>query len=763
MRPVRLLVALVLLVLSASSGAHAAQVASVFGGRIACAIRQDVQYCEGGLGTRVESFDGVPLDVNVTLPPPDQTGPFPLIVDLHGWGLAKAGGPQVARAKAGYVVVSYTARGFGQSCGSAASRTPDPTLADPDVCAKRGWIRLADARYEAHDTQHLAGLLADEGLVIPDRVGVTGLSYGGGQSLILGALHDRVMQPDGTLVAWKSPHGLAMSIAAAAPLIPWSDLAQALTPNGRPLDYVTDGSYGQRAGVQKQSWEDLLYAAGEQNYYAPAGADPDADLPAWHARIGQGEPYDGDPLLEHALDELTSHHSAYYIDNSVPPAPLFIYNSFVDDLFPGDEAVRFWRKTVARHTGAEIAVHLEAGLGHPRASLADVGSIVRVNQRVEDFFARHLKGAPVASPPAFEAYTQSCNGSPVLGPFTGDSWDALRHGEVRFTADGTQTVTATGASVDVAKQLDPVNGPPCRTQPANDDPGAATWRLPAVSGAGYTLMGAPTIIASTLAPHGSFAQIVGRLWDVAPDGTQTLVTHGIYRPQTQVHEYQVFQLHPNGWFFAAGHIPKLELVGQSPPYGREAGGSYWISIAGIELRLPVIEAPDGGAVLATAAPVERLDFDVPDVGSPECGSAPATGCEVARQGQLVWKKKHLQWTWKKKLGGGQGAERAIGNPGEATAYRLCLWGEGSQPAASLRIPAGACEGTTTKGSCWTSGKGKLGLVYRDPAGTSDGVRSAMMGADVLRIIARPTATPVRRARAQLLVGGFGCFELSRRR
>ena len=76
----------------------------------------------------------------------------------------------------------------------------------------------------------------------------------------------------------------------------------------------------------------------------------------------------------------------------------------------------------------------------------------------------------------------------------------------------------------------------------------------------------------------------------------------------------------------------------------------------------------------------------------------------------------------------------------------------TQPAASLRIPAGACEGTTRKGSCWTSGKGKQGLVYRDPAGTSDGVRSVTMGADVLKIVAKPTATPVRRARAQLLVG-----------
>src|SRR5262249_22959544 len=254
---VRRLLPLVLLMLS--SPAPAAQVAAVFGGRVPCLERDGVQFCQGGMGARVESFDGVPLDADVTLPPADQTGPFPVIVDLHGWGLAKTDAPFVTRAQAGFVVISYTARGFGQSCGLPASRVSDPTLRDPDACVKRGWIRLADARYEGHDTQHLAALLADEGLVIPDRVGVTGASYGGGQSMILAALRDRVMMPDGTFVPWTSPGGRPMAIAAAAPLIPWSDLAQALTPNGRMLDYRVDNPYGLRAGVQKKSWEDTLY------------------------------------------------------------------------------------------------------------------------------------------------------------------------------------------------------------------------------------------------------------------------------------------------------------------------------------------------------------------------------------------------------------------------------------------------------------------------------------------------------------------------
>src|SRR5262245_16009042 len=119
--------------------ATAGTVASVFGGRVPCVARDGVQFCQGTVATRVESFDGVPLDVDVTLPPPDRDGPFPLIVDLHGWGLAKTDAPFVDRALAGYVVVSYTARGFGESCGTPASRDHGPTLRNSDGRDETRW------------------------------------------------------------------------------------------------------------------------------------------------------------------------------------------------------------------------------------------------------------------------------------------------------------------------------------------------------------------------------------------------------------------------------------------------------------------------------------------------------------------------------------------------------------------------------------------------------------------------------------------------
>jgi dipeptidyl aminopeptidase/acylaminoacyl peptidase len=47
-------------------------------------------------------------------------------------------------------------------------------------------------RYEVRDAQYLLGLLADEGVINPQEIGATGESYGGGMSVQLGSLKDRV-------------------------------------------------------------------------------------------------------------------------------------------------------------------------------------------------------------------------------------------------------------------------------------------------------------------------------------------------------------------------------------------------------------------------------------------------------------------------------------------------------------------------------------------------------------------------------------------
>ena len=129
-------------------------------------------------------------------------------------------------------------------------------------------------------------------LVLPQQIGVAGGSYGGAIAMSLGALRDRKMLTDGSLVPWTSPAGTAMRIAAAAPSITWSDFVYSVMPNGRTLDYLADAPDSGPTGVRKQSLEGGLYGIVLSHYYVPEGGDPDADIWNWHALMAAGEPYD---------------------------------------------------------------------------------------------------------------------------------------------------------------------------------------------------------------------------------------------------------------------------------------------------------------------------------------------------------------------------------------------------------------------------------------------------------------------------------------
>ena len=152
-----------------------------------------------------------------------------------------------------------------------------------------------DDRYEVRDAQFFAGELADEGLVNGQKIGAIGSSYGGGLSLQLATLKDRVMMPDGSLVPWTSPtNHLPMRIAAASPNVPWSDLAYSLTPNGGKLDYVADAAYTGRTGIEKLSFQSGLYLSGQgagsycgQAPY-PTCTDFQSNITEWKNRIDAG-------------------------------------------------------------------------------------------------------------------------------------------------------------------------------------------------------------------------------------------------------------------------------------------------------------------------------------------------------------------------------------------------------------------------------------------------------------------------------------------
>ncbi len=220
--------------------------------------------------------------------------------------------PATRGPKNGFAVLQLVARGFGDSCGTCgvARWSPRPRC-------QNGYLRLDDERYEARDVQYAIGLLVDEGIADPNRIGVTGESYGGGVSLELATLKDRVMNADGTLSPWTSPAGTPLHIAAAAPVIPWSDLDYSLLPNGHGLDYevaspTTDlvAARGREAVVRDRP---ICARATRTATTRRRARTPQADLTTWFADLNAGEPYDGNASDEAIAAQIAQYHSPYYL------------------------------------------------------------------------------------------------------------------------------------------------------------------------------------------------------------------------------------------------------------------------------------------------------------------------------------------------------------------------------------------------------------------------------------------------------------------
>jgi fermentation-respiration switch protein FrsA (DUF1100 family) len=571
-----------------------------------CTKRDDgTRFCPTTAGAQpgqtvdgVPSWDGVPLDVDVTLPAGKTHGkrahaPYPTIVMLHGYGGDKTDFESEDRAgdgsntfhynndfyaRRGYAVVNYTARGFGNSCGGG------PGGYHEGPCGQ-GYIRLADTRYEARDTQYLLGLLVDQGIARRGALGVTGISYGGGQSLELAYLRDRIRKPDGSFAPWKSPDGTPLSITAAWPRWPWSDLVDSLLPNGRFLDNRVS-PFKQSlhpVGIELRSYVSGLYTLGQSTGYycgdAPASSpcdNPDADLTGDLALVNAGEPPSDEALAR--LAEIRKHHQAYGLRGT--PAPLLIENGWTDDLFPPEQAIRVYNQVSDR-----TPVSLQFGdLGHSRGS--NKPTVNRpFNRQGAGFFGRYLRhrsGGP--KPGGVTAYTQTCPSTePDGGPFKAPSYRKLNAATVAFGSNASQTVAPTG-DPPTSSQFDPIaTTDACKTIPASDAAGTAVYSLEADKS--FTMLGLPTVKA-TIDTTGDFGELDSMLFDVDQSGNERLISRGAYRLTANQSGRVRFQLHGNGYEFAAGHTVKLVLLGRDDPYLRASNLPFSVDVSNVTVTLP---------------------------------------------------------------------------------------------------------------------------------------------------------------------------------
>jgi hypothetical protein len=544
---------LILVVLACLPSSAAAQERVL--GALECAPTTAYRVCTGGL---VPSWDGARIDTDVYLPLQRQ-GPVPLVAILTGYPARKASATgeflmasASAWARRGYAVLTLAPRGMTTSCGPQAG------------CP--GESHLADSRYEARDVQHLAGVLADEGVADPARIGVVGESYGGGTALQLAVLRDRVHLPDGAYTPWRSPGGQPMRIAAAAPLTTWNDLAGSLVKGGR------EGVIG----VPLASYFTAFTAVGIPDVSNTLLSQ--ASLQRWWATMEAGEPFSDAARAE--MREFAAFHSAAGIALDGAPAPTILANGLTDDLFPVQEV----RRHVARLPAGAVftEVHGEFG-GHGR-TFHDPGHAKVLRERVAAFFDHHLRDPAVAPPTGVEVLLPTC-GSWTGARFRAADWASLAPRAIVLRSPAPQ-LAAGGGSPLQGRALDPavVGSNRCSALQSRDAAGAATYRWPAGD---RLLLGAAQVsarLAVTGAPA-EYAQVAARLWDVDPTtGTQLLVTRALHRPRGGARE--TFELNATAYRFRPGHVAKLELMTGDAPYARPSNLPFTVLVSDLELRLP---------------------------------------------------------------------------------------------------------------------------------------------------------------------------------
>lgn len=158
--------------------------------------------------------DGVNLEANIFVPN-DIQGSAPAVIFINSWALNEYEYLQQAGelAEKGYIVLSYTTRGFGTSGGEIDTAGP----------------------LDISDYSKVIDFLIENYPVNPDAIGTAGISYGSGISL-LGAAHDDRVKAVAALSSWGS---LVESLYGnQTPRLIWGELlniSSQLTGNPDPI------------------------------------------------------------------------------------------------------------------------------------------------------------------------------------------------------------------------------------------------------------------------------------------------------------------------------------------------------------------------------------------------------------------------------------------------------------------------------------------------------------------------------------------------
>ena len=441
--------------------------------------------------------------------------------------------------------------------------------------------QIFHVNYDVKDTQQLVSGIVDgdylsaDVAVSPKKVGIAGVSLGGGQTWLLTRRNK-----------WKTPKRNIVKLAAAVPVIGPTDLADALAPNGRAHAGTIQTKdvaerEAERVGVPKTSYIGALYSLAQ---ITSADFQVPGYLEAWKQRFDAGEPYDDD-ITADAIHKLLANRSAYYVPKTGAfNTPTLAIQGFTDHLFNAMQVVRFYEGFVADADNYPFSAYF-GDFGHPIAQNKD-DETAYIYGLVNRWLDHYLKGKGADPSGVIEGRTTVCGEEAPMGAlYRSTTWEGLHETHDSFPLELSGELSTEVADPH-ASLVDPITEPRnvCRTTDTAVAEGnlAATVELPE----GYTMMGFPDVTFDA-DPSASNLYVAARLWDVDPaTNTQTLVDRGVFRLAGEELQSSVaLQLFGNGWTFAPGHSLKLELTANDAPAFEEPNQTGTIAISGVSIAL----------------------------------------------------------------------------------------------------------------------------------------------------------------------------------
>ena len=293
-------------------------------------------------GGPTSAMDSTPvrLDADLYLP---STTPAPAVVLAHGFGGSKASVATDAEylADRGFVVLAYTARGFGGSTGTISMNSPDFEIAD--ASAVIDYLATLDT-------------VTQDGASDP-RVGFAGGSYGGALSLMAAGYDNRVN--------------------AVSADITWNDLQTSLFGQS-----VSNPPASRGVGVFKQLWSGLFFSAGLVTQDGEV-TDCGRFAPDWCAAYSTAA---ADGVLTDKARELMAASSPASITDRIS-VPTLLGGGQSDSLFPLAQTSANAEQISAANETVKVVWH--AG-GHDGG--VDEGD--RLRELNAEWFSFHLADGP---------------------------------------------------------------------------------------------------------------------------------------------------------------------------------------------------------------------------------------------------------------------------------------------------------------------------------------------------------------------------------